>query len=195
MKRILPLAFFMVLYVGTQARHHHVYSTKSKTVNTVNTQNNSERLQGQSNVRWIAGKESMPDGIQAFQEYKGQFLNLMNNDWKIYFGANYEGAKILFTNHGVIYTLIQAVDQQPGDNDGDREEEKKQPKKKLIYNNYALEGENANPNMSVEGIDETPYYFGALNPNPKSDVKGIDHIKGYKKILYHNVYPNIDIEY
>src|SRR5581483_11254324 len=37
------------------------------------------------------------------------------------------------------------------------------------------------------------YYFGSLDP--VNVGKSIDHIRGFKKLVYHNVYPGVDIEY
>ncbi|HXC04193.1 MAG TPA: SprB repeat-containing protein, partial [Bacteroidia bacterium] len=52
---------------------------------------------------------------------------------------------------------------------------------------------NANPHPAIEAEEEAPYYFTSLDAqNPQ---KGIDHIRGFRKLIYHDVYPGVDVEF
>ena len=140
------------------------------------------------NVKWTAGSESMPGNIKAFQENKGQFRNLLNG-WKVLYGADYDGGQILFTDHGVVYELPQMINDTSKEGEDIGEEKEQKEKKKTIFYNVGIEWENVNSGLTIEAQDETPFYFRNI------DVKSINPIKGYTKLIYHNVYPGIDIEY
>ncbi|HTB05807.1 MAG TPA: hypothetical protein VK806_02555, partial [Bacteroidia bacterium] len=199
MKRILPWLFLLVISVNrlsAQTKSTRVSSGPSPQMDA--SQSPTDRTEP-GKVKWTAGPETMPGNIQAFQEYKGQFLNLANN-WKILYGADYQGTKILFTDHGVIYTLVEKVansdkDEDEGDKGKSAEEKnkEKQSLKKNVYHNVAIEWENVNAGLTVEAQDETPYYFGSVDPSHAGQA--IDNIKGFKKLVYHNVYPGIDVEF
>ena len=187
MKRILPWLFLMVICANRLEAQRKV---------TPQQPQNSLAQREPGKVMWTAGPETMPGNLKAFQENKGQFLNLIN-DWKILYGADYQGSKILFTDHGVIYTLPEAIKDESVDNNNDNkseeEQREKKERKKIVYHSVAIEWENINANVTVDAQDETPYHFGSIDPKSYSSV--IDNIKGFKKLVYHNVYPGIDVEY
>ncbi|HXB12947.1 MAG TPA: hypothetical protein VNZ45_13250, partial [Bacteroidia bacterium] len=151
-------------------------------------------------ANWMASANQMPGNLKAFQENKGQFKNLIN-DWTITYGANCGGVEVLFTSKGVLYYLPERVkmtnEKTNGVNRREPEAEKEQEaenetKYKIIYHKVAVEWENANTNPVIEARDETPYLFGKIDPDKAT---GIDNISGFKKLVYHNVYPGIDIEF
>jgi gliding motility-associated-like protein len=177
MKRILLLLICTFLLAGKGfAQTAPSYSNSKSTYNVGEP----------GTTLWTVGKESMPTQLQAFQENLGQFDNTVNG-WKVLYGCDYEGTRILFTDHGVIYTLTKVVDDKEG------EEGKKEHAKKIVLDNVSMEWENANPNLTVDASGETPYVFGSIDYHHMG--KGIDNIKGFKKVVYHNIYPGIDVEY
>ncbi|HTB07533.1 MAG TPA: SprB repeat-containing protein, partial [Bacteroidia bacterium] len=202
MNRKLLWLFLIIVSAHQLTAQPTITKKKSSSQPSVAEANNEQTYQATpGKVKWTAGPESMPGNLKAFQEYKGQFLNLINN-WKILYGADYGGAKILFTDHGVIYTLAQVYKDslnEEADKDDDKnksseeKEKEKQNLKKIVYRNVAIEWENVNANLTVEAQNETPYYFGSLDPH--NNMSSIDHIKGFQKLVYHNVYPGIDVEY
>ena len=146
----------------------------------------------QQTGNWVSNPEDMPGNIKAFQENKGQFVNTVNN-WTVLYGCDYEGTRTLFTNHGVIYIIPEVV--KTGFEETDNKERKIQKKenKRTVLHAVIVEWENTNNNLSVEPIDVTPFYFGSIDP--VNAGKSIDNIKGFKKLVFHNVQPGIDIEY
>jgi hypothetical protein len=159
-------------------------------------------IQPQDNkVKWTVGNEYMPGHIQAFQENKGQFLNTTNT-WKVLYGADYQGSYILLTDHGIITIMPEMVPLTENEikvkktrkaGNEKQEELEEENQKKVIYHTVSIEFDNSNSGLTVEGADETPYHFGALDPLLAG--KSIDNIRGFKKLVYHNLYPGIDVEF
>jgi gliding motility-associated-like protein len=152
---------------------------------------------------WMSGSESTPVNTNAFEENDGQYINFVNN-WKINYGATVQGVQVLFSHEGVLYYVPQSVKmteeeiekRYKGMKEAEKQEidnpEEKESKYKTIYHKIAIQFEGANPNATIEAVGETPFYFGSINP---TTPVGIDNIKGYRKIVYHDIYPGIDLEY
>ncbi|HTB06688.1 MAG TPA: T9SS type A sorting domain-containing protein [Bacteroidia bacterium] len=149
--------------------------------------------QPDTQIKWTVNSETMPGNIKAFQENKGQFVNTINS-WKVLYGCDYQGTRTLFTDHGVIYIIPEKVKTafNPSDNES-RDEEQEKENTKIVLHSIAIEWKNANSGLTVEPIGVTPYYFGSIDP--VNSGKSIDNIKGYKKLVFRNVQPGIDVEY
>ena len=65
--------------------------------------------------------------------------------------------------------------------------------KRLIITNYLLHVEwlGANPNPEIVAYDQVPQYWSYLTTKKEN----ITNIPGFKKLVYKNLYPNIDVEY
>ncbi|HWY97680.1 MAG TPA: SprB repeat-containing protein, partial [Bacteroidia bacterium] len=191
MRRVILLLLFTCLSAGYLSAQ------------TVKTTKASGSQTGPGTVKWTVGNECMPGHLQAFQENKGQFYN-STNDWTVKYGAFYNGSYILFTDHGILNVMPEAVPMTEDDFEAERiagvhesEKDKKQVekenRKKAIYHVVSIEWENCNNNPVVEAVDETPFYFGAVDP--LGPGKSVDNVKGYKKLIYHDLYPGIDVEF
>ena len=55
--------------------------------------------------------------------------------------------------------------------------------------------ENANPNVEIIPLEETFEYYSYCIKEKNGSDKNINHINAFKKIIYKNLYPNIDVEY
>ncbi|MGP8217501.1 MAG: PKD domain-containing protein [Bacteroidia bacterium] len=198
MKRFLLAVFFTFLYsLLLDAQNNTPYGPASSI--PVGGKNKGAQSSGnfpgskQNNVKWTAGPESMPSNLKAFQENNGQFINNIN-DWKVLYGCDYKGMRVLFTDHGVIYTIYEKVKIDSAETEStDNNKEKQEKKWKMVSHNVSVEWENVNTNLDVESIDRTDYKFGSLDPQHPG--KSIENIDGFKKLVYHNVYPGIDVEY
>jgi hypothetical protein len=159
---------------------------------TANAQSTNGSIQG--NSQWLANQETMPGNIQAFEENKGQFVNTVNN-WKVIYGCDYQGTRYLFTDKGIIYSIPEAIKEKvdkDGNNRGEKDEQEK-AKIKMVFHTVAVKWENAGSAISIEGRGEKPYYFGYADP--VNVGKSIENVKGYESLIYHNVYPGIDVVY
>jgi gliding motility-associated-like protein len=185
MKRYLTILLISLFNCG-------IIYAQTKSVN-----NNILHNSGQAAPTWSADPSNFPGNIKAFLENKGQFQNTYN-DWKVIYGCDYQGTRILFTDKGVIYTVPQLIKLDDGDAKHpdpktQAEEPEEENKNKTVYHTVSVAWENSSPDLTIENIGERPDYFGYMDP--VNFGKGIDHIKGYQKLIYHNVYPGIDIEY
>ncbi|HLP53352.1 MAG TPA: T9SS type A sorting domain-containing protein [Chitinophagales bacterium] len=148
-----------------------------------------------------------PEAQKVFIENKGQFDNLNNLPGsKILFGTESISNQILFTRNGLTYRLEERV----GPTHEQREEREKEMReeiakgKKISHQEMEeresrmivrkdfvqMEWVNANPHVEVVALGTVNNYYNYGIGN-----KSIDHLNGYKKILYKNLYPNIDVEY
>lgn len=144
---------------------------------------------------------------KVFIENKGQFDNL--NDLPgtdILFGTESISNQILFTRNGLTYRLEERVGPTQAQREEREEEmereiasgkkithkEKEEREGKLIIRKdfVHMQWIGANPNAQVVALNTINSYFNYGIGN-----KSIGHLNGYKKILYKNLYPNIDVEY
>ncbi|MDD5571773.1 MAG: hypothetical protein PHD97_11555, partial [Bacteroidales bacterium] len=138
---------------------------------------------------WNSSSETMPGSIKAFEENKGQYVNPMNDE-KVLFGCFHHGVNILFTEKGLTY-LVKHVYMRDGSSvaplEGENEkswERRTERELKVEYHYLTINWENANPHPRIIGVEETPFYFSG---------GGLDHIKGFRKIIYEDVYPGINV--
>src|SRR5690606_26249739 len=70
--------------------------------------------------------------------------------------------------------------------------QKKEPDKfKQEFHRVDVDFQNANSNPIIEEIEETNLYFNYYGGNKE----GFSNVKSYRKIIYKNLYPKIDLEF
>ena len=134
-----------------------------------------------------------PFHTDVFVENKGQFNNWAKSNLPILYAVN-NADKIFFTKQGVVFKLIKQdslseeerehqEQNKEKDKDKDKEEEEH-----VFFVAMNWEGCNPNPEIKVSEASEGYYTFGE---------KGYENVKakGYKKLLYIELYLNIDVEY
>jgi gliding motility-associated-like protein len=147
----------------------------------------------------------------VFIENKGQFdfdrtdKNGKENPGNIQYAISNEGMKIYFTASGLIYEhdeIIPISEEEmeamrekisgPGGNEEKEYENKKMVKR--VPHFISMNWIGAKQDLEITAYEPVEYYFtyGDL-----SDTRGKINIKAsaYKKIIYKNLYPNIDLEY
>ena len=154
-----------------------------------------------------ANWHTTPKPQTVFIENKGQWKdrnNLPNSD--VLYATDYGATQILFTKQGLTYRLES---KKPFVKEKDREKQEEQVRRtngKLTHEEWEefesrqglkkevdyvqMQWENANPNTEVVGLYTVTNYF-----NYGMGKKSIDHVNGYEKLLYKNLYKNIDVEY
>ena len=125
-------------------------------------------------------------------------------DSKILFGIDQNGTQIYFSKQGLTYRFDKKEKQYKED---ENENELEREKNKMTAQQWAenekkereilvatdlihMTWENSNPDVELVAEEKTFDYFSYV-------VKGenINYVKGYKKLIYKNLYPNIDVEY
>lgn len=138
-------------------------------------------------IKWTAD----PFDHQLFVENKGQFDTDTYSKDKIFFYASIGDVKMYFTNNGVIYKYIEAKKnvEKEGKNEDEEEREKEERTKPTVHY-FAYQWENSSPDVTLEAKDELSYPY-VYQTGPSSSMK----VNIFRKIVYHNIYPGIDIEY
>jgi hypothetical protein len=156
------------------------------------------RLNGKKTEKpkWITND---PFKTDVFIENFGQFDNWTMADGKIKYAID-NADKIFFTPNGYTIRLEKIVKKEEKDDDDDKdiikgssaksneedEEENRILEKYAVHVNWL--GSNPNPEIITSDPSSNYYTFGE---------KGYENVKakGYKKIVYKNLYPQIDVEY
>jgi gliding motility-associated-like protein len=143
-------------------------------------------------INW-SSRDNMPGAIPAFQENKGQFPASAKG-WKILYGCNYDGVDIYLTDKGIIYNISKSDQDSTERAIGKADPDENHKKITITYQHIFIKWENAAANPQIDADSRTPYYFsqGIGGGNYKENVTGI---KGYQKIVYHNLYPGVDLEF
>ncbi len=147
---------------------------------------------------------------KSFIENKGQFTipSSFGNQSAVLFAVDHGGTKIYFTKKGITYTFLEATKKPKDQKEIERERreefrnpeeharhEKEEHELKTKEDQVTMLWQNANPNVEIEAdylsSDYHNYYFKQTN----GEYKNVSYIKGYKKITYKNLYPNIDVDY
>ncbi len=129
----------------------------------------------------------------------GQFGNLSADKQPTKFAIDNNGDHIYFGKNGLEWHLSKIVPMEADElnetthsklNEEEREEEREEEEnenRKIIEKIVSMQWLNTNPNCVIECEGKSNHYF------TYGEAKYSSY--GYKKIVYKNLYPNIDIEY
>ena len=148
-------------------------------------------------TKTLAGWNKSTFDNKVFIENKGQFNEQGGGlGGKVLFGTYQPAMQIFWTKEGLTYKVKEVYVTEDAKREAVREgnPEELMERAKVRYHYLGMRWVGANPNVSVQGTDAFSHYYTFENPN---DPKGASGIKasGFKKILYKDVYPGIDVEY
>lgn len=147
---------------------------------------------------------------KSFIENKGQFSipNSFGNPSPVLFAVDHGGTKIYFTAKGITYAFLETTKKQKDarEIEREREEEFKNPEDHARHekeehqlnvkaDQVTMLWQNANSNVVILADEATTDYHNYYFKQVSGEYKNVSNIKGYKKITYKNIYPNIDIDY
>jgi len=127
-----------------------------------------------------------PFNTDVFVENLGQFNAWVTTSKPIKYVVN-NNDKIFFTQQGLTFKLEKW--EKITDKEEHKNEEEEHNRKTEIYYIH-LHWEGSNPNANIITSQETNNYY-TFGEQGYENIKA----KGYKKITYKNIYPNIDVEY
>jgi len=149
-----------------------------------------------SSANWTAS----PAYAKAFIENKAQFngRNKIENS-EILYAIDHGPFQVYFTKKGITYRLDKKLPRKKWDktipiiDEADWNRIMKQRREvNMITDLIHMSWVNSNPAVEITAIEPTQDYFsygmGSNNIN-------YNHIRGYKKLIYKNLYPGIDAEY
>jgi gliding motility-associated-like protein len=144
-------------------------------------------------------KWSVKAGVQkVFIENKGQFDNLISGT-SVYYGENASAAMVLFTDNGLIYRFRELITKKEKASEGnekksEREEEEERAKNTREHIEI-IQLQWLNANKVIPQLEETVSdYYVYAGEGSGTHIKTIRAIAG-KKLVYHNLYRGIDVEY
>lgn len=154
----------------------------------------------EENKGW-ASKYETP---KVFIENKGQFHTTNSNE-KVLYAYDDGSTMIYFTANGVTYSFLKRWKNEENGSERERKnlkngkshaemeaEERKMNVKTDVVSFY---WENANPTVEIVPEGLTTNWFSYNIKEKDGSLKNINYIKAYRKIIYKNLYPNIDVEY
>ncbi|HIP35720.1 MAG TPA: hypothetical protein EYG85_02585, partial [Crocinitomix sp.] len=128
---------------------------------------------------------------KSFIQNVGQFdgRNWQNNE--IIYGYSNNPFYVFFAKDGLTYRFDKII-KNPNRIKGDSTTSKRINISELINVTWL----NANENIDVIAEKELPnYYSYAIRTGKGNEVVNKNNVKGYEKIIYKNLYDNIDVEY
>lgn len=138
-----------------------------------------------------------------FIENKGQF-HIHQSDEPVLYAYDGGPNTIFFTKKGVNFSFLKTWSQPKDrtklpDKFTTIEDWKKHEAEqhRMLYESDAINmtWENANPNVEIIAYEPTTDYYSYSKEDKNRNVSNINYINAYKKIIYKNIYPNIDVEY
>ena len=151
---------------------------------------------------WTVKNESS----KVFIENKGQFP--LQNKASIHaedvlFAFDNGQTIMYFKPSGIVYAFNKKnpkknndeLEEHARDYKSHAEEEREEHAVATTTDLVSMNWENANPDVKLITEEPTTDYFSYSFYDEAGKVKNINHIKGFKKIIYKELYPGIDVEY
>lgn len=176
---ITLLSFLISLFVAFSVLNSYSQTTKSE-----------------KSTSWVCNN---PFEQKVFVENIGQYTNQQtNSNKKILYGASSQGVNIMYTDNGIIYRYDKKEtfpEKQVGKLDilinkllGKQTIKAEQDRYvKTTPQILSMNWENASVNCKIIAEKKVNHYYAYSGTNKKANA--------FKKILYKNIYPNIDVEY
>ncbi len=145
---------------------------------------------------------------KSFIKNHGQFIIKKHNDFNNNVLFAYDGSNedYYFTKSGVIYSFKKNKNKKVENNKKELEKKKTMShaeweKHEALERKNSIEKDivfaqwlNTNKNLEIIPKEKTSYYHSYTFPKD-GKIVNVNHIKSYKKLIYKNIYKNIDIEY
>lgn len=149
--------------------------------------------QQSKSVNWLDNNHA------RFVENVGQFQLEGSEGISVLYAIDEGHLKVCFTQDGLVYCLRkseheQEYEQETPGKENRREVHEKREHVKTITQTIRVKWLHCNRNVQVIPLDLAQDYYSYIIKVDGVD-KNINHIKAYKKLLYKNIYPKIDLEY
>ena len=169
MKNTLIISLLLLFSMNNCLKSQSINTNQSKTPNGWTTNN--------------------PFKTDVFVENHGQFNNWAITSSPILYALN-NSDMILFTKKSIIFRLQKNELLSEEEREKNESIDKSEKHKNVEIYYVEMNWEDCNPNSKIEVYEPTENYY-------TFGEKGYENVKakGYKKIIYKNIYQNIDVEY
>jgi len=146
-----------------------------------------------SDIKWAM---QTPFEQKVFIENRGQIDAKANEgNGKVLFSTEQQGICFYWSAKGLTYKIKERYLSEDAEKEmAQGNEEEVERKIQTRYHYLNMEWVGANPDPEIISEEPVEYYYTYANPNDKSEESGIK-APACKKIVYKNIYPNIDVEY
>lgn len=153
-----------------------------------------------------SGWSSKFETQKVFIENKGQF-HIYNSKEAVKYAYDDGSTMIYFTSKGITYSFLKRWKKDGKENEKEPEKESlksgkshlemeaEEHKMEFKTDVVNFDWENSNTNVEIVPEEETSDYYSYTIKEKDGSLKNINYIKAYKKLIYKNLYPNIDVEY
>lgn len=142
----------------------------------------SQTNAGKSN--WVLKKPFNPD---VFVENKGQYNGFFPKNDKILYRSQLGNMEVYFTPGGIIYRSVTMIEKSSKEEEEGAENSSFFPPEEHVF---SMKWVNSNPNTTIKAEGEQDDYYSF-----KSEGNNTIRTNAFKKIIYQNIYPGIDVEY
>jgi gliding motility-associated-like protein len=144
---------------------------------------------------------------KVFIENLGQFDNEANDQTgDIHYAIDFGSTRIFFGEKGVSYNFLeikkksreerQAIMNEPIKTFTEHKQSERLAGKYMIRKDEVnLSWGTVSSDCRIEGLGLQSDYHSYSYTDENNQTKSINYAKGYEKLVYRNIYPNIDIEY
>jgi gliding motility-associated-like protein len=144
---------------------------------------------------------------KTFIENMGQFDDQENSSTgKIRYAIDFGSTRIFFGDKGVSYSFLEAVKIPKEQRDELRTKMSQYPSERKTYEKLVgkflyktdlvnMVWGNSSPAVQLIGQEETTDYHNYSYNNGSGEIVGASGAKGFKKLVYQQLYPGIDVEY
>ncbi|HXH20198.1 MAG TPA: hypothetical protein VNJ07_14065, partial [Chitinophagales bacterium] len=146
-----------------------------------------------ASVNWLTTFEPSKRFIENRTQFDGKDGQPGSS---VLYGVDWGAAQIYFTRTGLTYRFEKGRFGAEEERGGDRKftAGKSPADSETETDLVQLQWLNANSDAVLLALDETEDYF-SYTIVKGGEAKNINHIRAYKKLLYKELYPNIDVEY
>jgi len=146
---------------------------------------------------WEANRNSVP---RVFLPNEGQVDQIPGYSGSEILYIHDDGTEFYFRRNGISIALYKGESRDDSERinaniqAGIPKEIEESAHKRFVHRKFIhLEWEGSNPNPEITRSDSVAPYWNF--PNPLDENQSINFVRGYQKLTYKNVYPNIDIEF
>ncbi|MGP8216114.1 MAG: gliding motility-associated C-terminal domain-containing protein [Bacteroidia bacterium] len=168
----------MILFSIRKIVNPAIFAVVLLSANAIAQQASNSVKKSPARIKATSQWTTAPFDHKVFIENKGQFNAGVPGNDKVIYSASLGAVNLYFTSHGIVYEYDEYI------------KNTKDKFQKPVTHYLDAEWENSNPAVTVTAEQRADYYY--TYPSGKN---GTIKANIFRKIVYHNLYPGIDVAY